>query len=297
MPSCCTSTPLSCPVTITTQVFLDKRDIMLPCTNESVRFAAMISGSSQFYEQGENSAVLSMNTTNIYGNLRVGDRLLTLDYNISGHLLAEDQDEEYEEEDQEDDEGDELEPATDSTTMAFVSAMIYYTRDFADITADITSFVFSMLETTNAGFRASQVNMTLVPLCILETNLTEKWDRKAMLSSFQRSRGTMEELRGTADVAVLLVSKMNKCGRAVMHAVATTDPNSTMVVRKDCVQTSFTFGHELAHLVGSAHSSTSSPIYPYGKGFNWVGPRAPGSAPSSAASTAEPGRTSTLTLT
>ena len=53
-------------------------------------------------------------------------------------------------------------------------------------------------------------------------------------------------------------------------AVASTDPKTAVVVRKSCVE-SFTLGHELAHLVGSAHSSTSSPTYPYGKGFNWVG--------------------------
>ena len=162
---------------------------MLPCSNQSVRFTAMMSGGSQFYEQGQNTAVLTMNTTNIYGNLRVGERLLTLDYSSSGHLLAEDQDEEYAEGSEEDDEGDPPEEATDSTTMAFVTAMIYYTRDFADVTADITGFVFSMLETANAGFRASQVLMTVVPHCIMETNLTERWDREDMLSSFQGSRG------------------------------------------------------------------------------------------------------------
>ena len=267
-PSCCTSTPVSCPATVSTQVFLDQRDIMLPCTNESLSFTTMMPGGSQYYERGQNSAVLTLNSTNIYGNLKVGGKLLTLDSNTSGHLLAEDEDEEYSEEDEGDDEGDPPEEATDFTTMSFISAMIYYTRDFASITADITGFVFSMLEAANTGFRASKVMMTIVPHCILETNLTEKFDRKAMMSSFQGSRGTMEELRGSADVAVLLVSNMNRCGRAVVHAVASIDPKSAMVVRKDCVD-SFTFGQGSTKRV-SAVSRTMDKLCSHGQIFTKI---------------------------
>ena len=85
---------------------------------------------SQYYEAGNDTAIFIMNVSSNFlcGNLHISNRVFTLNFNSSGHFFAEDLDDEYDPvmDAEDDEEVLELSDAKDATTMAIVSAMVYY---------------------------------------------------------------------------------------------------------------------------------------------------------------------------
>jgi hypothetical protein len=87
------------------------------------------------------------------------------------------------------------------------------------------------------------------------------------------SDGFMDEVHAQrdslrADVVVLMINNGDFCGRA--EAIHATAANAFAVVYWDCATGYYSFGHEIAHLVGARHDrdndSTTTP-YAWGHGF------------------------------
>ena len=143
--------------------------------------------------------------------------------------------------------------------MYTVTATFYYTPQFKDITPDIPAFVTEILALTNQAYANSGISMTLSLHCLQEAEgLNDVVDRKQMLQQFGDYKPSLRELLQSADIAVLLVGSMNRCGRATMLGLTEQpEPRTTLVVRKDCALPYFSLAHEVAHLAGAAHHGES----------------------------------------
>ena len=85
-----------------------------------------------------------------------------------------------------------------------------------------------------------------------------------MLRKFAQMKGTSEALRGTADVAALLVDNFNYCGIAYFHTLSSGDTLS--VTMKRCALGYYSFGHEIAHNLGALHNREVSNNYRFPEG-------------------------------
>ena len=65
-------------------------------------------------------------------------------------------------------------------------------------------------------------------------------------------KGSVSELRNTADAATLLAVDIAHCGMAYM--AASSSGNTLSVVKKSCALGYFSFGHEVAHNFGASHN-------------------------------------------
>ena len=75
----------------------------------------------------------------------------------------------------------------------------------------------------------------------------------------------------TADTAVLLVSKLSVCGRALVNRIVS--GRTLVVVRMNCAKEFLSFAHELAHSAGLMHDAVdaSKVKYWFGRGHYWQG--------------------------
>ena len=69
-------------------------------------------------------------------------------------------------------------------------------------------------------------------------------------------KGSVSELRNTADAATLLAVDIAHCGMAYM--AASSSGNTLSVVKKSCALGYFSFGHEVAHNFGASHNSEAA---------------------------------------
>ena len=72
-----------------------------------------------------------------------------------------------------------------------------------------------------------------------------------MLSAFTNMKGSIAKLRGGADVALLLVMKLNNCGHSYLNSITTGDTLS--ICRKSCALGFYSFGHVITHHFGVYH--------------------------------------------
>ena len=162
------------------------------------------------------------------------------------------------------------------TTPISYSIKFYYTREFAAKTADIDNFINLHVTRMNQAYINSLVPLSAFVLCKEEAKgLQEGGTVKQTLDRFAKLKGSIEKLRDTADVAVLLTFSLeqNTCGMAnSLTGFMTGDTIS--VVKKSCVEDSTrnTLAHEIGHSFGLAHDlatlnqQEARPVYPYGTG-------------------------------
>ena len=100
----------------------------------------------------------------------------------------------------------------DTTTVVTYSTMIYYTPEFAAVTADIAGWVDQVLAESNQGYINSQMPVRITKLCIEAATINDIADTSTFISTFASMKGTTTALRNTADSAYLLAIDFNSCG-------------------------------------------------------------------------------------
>ena len=267
--SSCSST--SCQAQVDTQLFLSKASITLPCTSATFHYKKTLHRNVHVYTTDENGeAVITLNTSStMFGNIRIGDRFYSLDYASSGHQWQEEGEDEYVP-DPADAETPAPSESTDNTTMVEYTSMVYFTPTFESETDDIGEFLEDLVTITNEGYKNSEVRLKMKVHCVEKAEIDDIRDKQIMLEKFKRMKGDTRSLLNSADVAVLLVgsSKLAVCGRAVVNGIATNE--TIAVVRRDCANRHYTFGHEIAHTIGTAHDHGGS-TWPFGRARLWRG--------------------------
>jgi len=86
------------------------------------------------------------------------------------------------------------------------------------------------------------------------------------------SAGNFNNLRLSADIALLITEPGDSCGIAYVNSIS---PGYTFgVVGRDCATGYYSTGHEIAHMYGCYHNQETSgqnPYYPNAHGF-WINP-------------------------
>ena len=156
--------------------------------------------------------------------------------------------------------------ATDDDTIVTYSVKVYYTADFASTTADVQGYLDQVIAETNQGYINSNVPLRIEVLCTEQATINDIADPAEMLEAFQLMKGSYEELRDTADVAVLLVNEFNPCGYGRVNSV--TNGHNISVSKKSCALGYFSFGHEIGHNFGLQHNpeEAHNSYYPDGHG-------------------------------
>ena len=70
----------------------------------------------------------------------------------------------------------------DRSAISYYSVMIYYTPEFAAVTADIEAWVDLVLEEANEGYKNSEIPIRVYKFCIEEATLS---DKDSLISNFK----------------------------------------------------------------------------------------------------------------
>jgi hypothetical protein len=166
----------------------------------------------------------------------------------------------YEDDDEEEDND------IDLTTHVEYSVKFYFTTAFFESTRDIDGFIDQIVTKTNLAYINSKVPLSAYALCKEEAvGLEEVEDTREMLAAFTDFKASVEELRDTADAAVLLITDFQACGIGYI-ADFKKDKGFTStlsVVSKSCAQRRYTLAHELGHNFGLAHDPDHAKTLPY----------------------------------
>jgi len=156
----------------------------------------------------------------------------------------------------------------DRTTIATYSVMIYYTPEFAEVTADIEGWVDLVLEEANEGYKNSKIPIRVKKFCIEKATIS---DKDSILKNFKVMKGSAAATRNTADAAVLFSKDCpsTTCFCGVGYCCGPPNGDWTFsVTRKSCALGKYTFGHELGHNLGCDHNreEDKNSYYSYGHG-------------------------------
>ena len=156
---------------------------------------------------------------------------------------------------------------TDTTTIVTFSVKFYYTPMFADHTDDIDGFINEVLAVTNQGFINSKAPVRVQSCGSEMASFEETGDGRADFSSFYQMKGSVEELRGTADAASLLVTYSTACGFGTTDT--TRNGHTITLGMKHCMLSYYVLGHELGHNFGLLHNKEqgTNPYYADGHGY------------------------------
>ena len=95
---------------------------------------------------------------------------------------------------------------------------------------------------------------------------------KGQLHEFALLTGSVDDLLQTADVAFLLLSDLDNCGRAYYN----TRSWPIGISQTACAKGYYSFGHEIGHMLGARHNrGGSTSDYDYGYGWLIESPGAP----------------------
>jgi Metallo-peptidase family M12B Reprolysin-like len=151
------------------------------------------------------------------------------------------------------------------------SIKFYYTGDFLKVAPNVLGFVNQVVSLTNQAYINSKVPLSASVLCVEPAvGFKETNDIDTDFNNFAQFKGSTDKLRDTADVAVLLVSKLNDnfCGRANIAPYGTRAAIS--MVAKVCAESLYTVAHEIGHNFGLQHDPPNADlnnlILPYATG-------------------------------
>ena len=159
----------------------------------------------------------------------------------------------------------------DTTTVVTFSVQIYFTSKFYQSTKDVPGFIDNMITATNSAYESSQVPMRIKVHCIQEVGIPDGLTAAWALKYLQRLKPTTNEIRNSADVAVLLVDSLKDryCGKANLYSIDSDDAEygyALSVVKKACVN-KHTFSHEIGHNIGLFHDRRHRNLkYPFAQG-------------------------------
>merc|ERR1712226_634215 len=108
---------------------------------------------------------------------------------------------------------------TDRTTVVTYSIKLYYTPEVRDSVPDIRTMADQVIATTNQGYINSEIPLRASLHCLEETEEPESYftaiDDVNAITLFTKYKGGDNDLRGSADAAVLIVKKaVAVCGIA-----------------------------------------------------------------------------------
>ena len=198
--SCCSPTP--CTAQVDTLVFLSKASITLPCTSATFHYKKTLHRNVHHYASDENDdATITLNTrTTMFGNIRIGDRFYSLDYEQSKHKWQEQVDEDYVP-DTADAEAPPPPESADNTTMVEYSSMIYFTPTFENETDNIGQFVDELEKVTNQGYSNSEIRLKMKVHCVEKASIDDERDKRVMLRRFKTMKGDTVEPERVRDGA------------------------------------------------------------------------------------------------
>ena len=133
----------------------------------------------------------------------------------------------------------------DPKTMVSYSIKVYVTPEVKAAYPNYTESVNYLINIVNKQYRRSKIALRAKLHCIEETKTSEA-DGMNDYSVFDKSKGSIEELRGSADLAALFVMDLKRAsGMAGGQVLACNLPES--------LRTRIVFGHELGHIFGASH--------------------------------------------
>ena len=273
VPECCSGAEV-CRAEVDLAVFLEQGVLIMPCTDALFRFNRTISNTTQHYvTSGGEAATITRNQTAVFGTISLANTSYILDYSNSTQLWYLETDEEYGM-----DEAADLNlpphPAQDNTTVVEFSLLVYVTQEIKREIEDVKAWVMERVEEMNEAYSNSGIPLVARLHCVLDTQpgVNESlWFKEDILSSFRRMLGPDPALlRRSADAAILVLNRMNACGRAVVGGVATGE--TFAVIKRSCAENYLTIPHELGHTLGQSHLRDKDKApYTYGLSHKWSG--------------------------
>ena len=133
----------------------------------------------------------------------------------------------------------------DSKTMVTYSIKVYVTPEVVAAYPNYTETVDYLIDIVNKQYKRSKIALKAKLHCIEKTKMSEA-DGMNDYDVFDKSKGSVEELRGSADLAALFVTELKGAsGWAGGQVLACNLPES--------LRTRIVFGHELGHNFGAHH--------------------------------------------
>ena len=156
-----------------------------------------------------------------------------------------------------------------------IDVLVAYTSSAQSAAGDIASLAALAVTETNDSFTNSNVWVKLRLVGTMAVTYSEAG--RSFLDMVNHLAGTSDGFIDNvhaqrdslhADVVVLIVNNGAYCGRA--HDIGAAAAGAFAVVYWDCATGYYSFGHEIAHLVGARHdrpNDSSTTPYAFGHGF------------------------------
>lgn len=161
----------------------------------------------------------------------------------------------------------------DRQSVVEYTVTVYYTRGFKASTADPITFIDQAIAETNEGYINSNIPLRVKLHCTVESDIPDYLADDDTINRFERLHNDNNEIRKSADTAILLVQAFNQrnvCGINNFDEISSGD--TIGVVKKSCATGYYSFGHEIGHGLGLRHnraaaSSKTSMTQPYAYGY------------------------------
>jgi hypothetical protein len=167
-----------------------------------------------------------------------------------------------------------------SRTVQTIDILVAYTSEAKRWAADgdIARVITSAEQRTNRSFRNSGIAATVHVIATLEVSYDERArDFEDMVDDLAGVNGdVMKDVRDRgdaigADIAVLLVDRPEARYCGIAYDVLVDSEHAFAVSDQSCAWETYTFAHEIGHLVGARHDMANDPAQPfeYGHGLQY----------------------------